>query len=847
MPKKPLSFLTTLICRCALICFFCIALAHAQTTIHVPADQPTIQAAINAAQPGDTVLVAPGTYVENINFQGKAITVASSGGPSVTTIDGGGLDSVVKFTSGEGNGSVLKGFTIAHGNSEFNAGGIQINSSAPIIDGNVITNNQTCDSGAGLQIAFSSAIVRNNTISNNFRAGCTGGVGGGGISIRGAAGAQILNNVITGNSMPGTADGGGISLFAAGTPTISGNTISGNLASGNGGGIAMVNQSDANIFNNIIYGNSGDQGGGIYFLVPSGARGPFLVNNTVVNNTAASGSAVFADGFDSTSQLVNNIFFSDTGSPVACGNGFGNTNGILPIFSFNDAFSPAALGFSGFCSNLNGIEDAISVDPQFVNAAANDFHLLATSPVIDAGNNSAPNLPQKDFDGNPRIAFGNATTCSSAVDIGAYEFMLATAPAATLSPAALDFGDITVGTSSNPQTVTYTATQGCVSRPAISVSGDFHETDTCTSVLGTGASCTIQITFSPTVTGSRTGTLSVNANQNGTSATASLSGSGLNPAIATVSPTVVSFGNQAVGSESQAQTVTVTNTGTTALHVNSLVMAGSPTLFILSSNCVGAPVAPGGSCSIQLVFEPQALGTVSATLAIGSDAANGPVSVSISGTGVQPAIVSVTPSSVNFGTQAVGTQSPVQIITVTNAGGLTLHVASLTINGDSDFSVVGNNCVGIAVAPGVGCFIQVAFAPRSAGSGLATLLINSDAGNNPFGLSFTGTGVDYAVSVPASLTVRSGNRVQTSLTVSAVGGSFSNSVSLSCSGLPSGATCSFSPASVVPGAGSASSSLSINTQKSGGIKTPVGTYTITVNGASGSSVRSAPVTLTVTK
>ncbi|HKT49559.1 MAG TPA: hypothetical protein VJV96_04650, partial [Candidatus Angelobacter sp.] len=66
-------------------------------------------------------------------------------------------------------------------------------------------------------------------------------------------------------------------------------------------------------------------------------------------------------------------------------------------------------------------------------------------------------------------------------------------------------------------------------------------------------------------------------------------------------------------------------------------------------------------------------------------------------------------------------------------------------------------------------------------------------------------------------------------------------------GLPSGASCSFSPASVVPGAASASSSLSINTQQSGGIKTPFGTYTIIVNGTSGSSVHSAPITLTVTK
>src|SRR5437870_11939876 len=84
-------------------------------TINVPAGQPTIQAAINAAANGDTVLVAPGTYYENINFMGKAITVTSSGGPSVTTIDGGAAGSVVAFTSNEGTNSVLSGFTITNG------------------------------------------------------------------------------------------------------------------------------------------------------------------------------------------------------------------------------------------------------------------------------------------------------------------------------------------------------------------------------------------------------------------------------------------------------------------------------------------------------------------------------------------------------------------------------------------------------------------------------------------------------------------------------------------------------------------------------------------------------------
>src|SRR5438094_10590364 len=89
-------------------------------TINVPAGQPTIQAAINAASNGDTVLVAPGTYYENINFMGKAIAVTSSGGPAVTTINGNAAGSVVMFRTNEGRNSVLSGFTITSGDSSYN-------------------------------------------------------------------------------------------------------------------------------------------------------------------------------------------------------------------------------------------------------------------------------------------------------------------------------------------------------------------------------------------------------------------------------------------------------------------------------------------------------------------------------------------------------------------------------------------------------------------------------------------------------------------------------------------------------------------------------------------------------
>ncbi len=114
--------------------FLFSSLVWAGTTIHVPADQPTIQAGINAAVNGDIVLVSPGTYYEQINFNGKAITVTSSGGPQVTIIDASqSYGATVTFFSGETAKSILSGFTVQNGAPQ-----VSILSSSPTIQGNVI-------------------------------------------------------------------------------------------------------------------------------------------------------------------------------------------------------------------------------------------------------------------------------------------------------------------------------------------------------------------------------------------------------------------------------------------------------------------------------------------------------------------------------------------------------------------------------------------------------------------------------------------------------------------------------------------------------------------------------------
>ncbi len=144
-------------------------------TINVPADYPTIQEAINAAINFDTVLVGAGTYIENINFKGKAITVKSVYGPASTIIDGNKKDSVVKFSSGENIFSVLDGFTITNGLAT-DGGGIYCNSSFPTITNCTISGN-SANVGGGICCYYSYPTITNCTISGNSANSATQGGG----------------------------------------------------------------------------------------------------------------------------------------------------------------------------------------------------------------------------------------------------------------------------------------------------------------------------------------------------------------------------------------------------------------------------------------------------------------------------------------------------------------------------------------------------------------------------------------------------------------------------------------------------------------------------------------------
>jgi serine protease len=359
--------------------------------------------------------VAPGTYVENINFLGKAITVTGEAGPPVTIIDGNHYDSVVTFVSGEGVASVLSRFTVRNG-FRIEGAGILIGASSPTIRENIIRDNSGA-SAIGINSSFGSPIIDHNVITNNLQASMFTAGFGGGIGVTGSGHAQITNNVISNNIIRG-GNGGGIGFFAAGFPIVRNNIISGNSvlynSSGDGGGISIENSGAEMVVQNLIIKNKAENGGGISWANPG-----ILIDNTIADNSAAFGSGVFAQVFVQQSQVINDIIVGAPGQAAVYCAGLRDDLGV-PVFKFNDVFSPQGQAYGGFCQDKTGMDGNVSADALFVNPLAGDYHLRPRSPCIDTGDNSAPDLPATDLDGKPRIQDGNGDGIA-VVDMGAYE------------------------------------------------------------------------------------------------------------------------------------------------------------------------------------------------------------------------------------------------------------------------------------------------------------------------------------------------------------------------------------------------------------------------------------------
>jgi len=341
--------------------------------INVPADFATIQGAIDMALDGDTILVQPGTYVENISYGGGIVLgsmfliTQDTSYISSTIIDGSLGDVVASIGSG-----TITGFSIKNGNDR----GIICSGSAKI--SHMIISNNT---GGGIYCQWSSPTISHTIISNN-----TASIGAG---IKFIGGSPSISHTIISNNTASN-DGGGIYLYES-YPSISRTLISNNLALNNGGGIYATSYFDyrADLKNVVLSNNTASNGGGIY--CDDDAQFPNLVNSIISGNNGNIG--MFLSTWDTPNISYSVIYDNENGN-----------------FNINTDY----LGVN-VTTNTNGdsVDSYLNMqlDPLFVDEVNGSYNLQDDSPCIDAGFNDFNNDGlQDDLD-----YYGET------IDIGVYE------------------------------------------------------------------------------------------------------------------------------------------------------------------------------------------------------------------------------------------------------------------------------------------------------------------------------------------------------------------------------------------------------------------------------------------
>jgi hypothetical protein len=279
---------------------------------------------------------------------------------------------------------------------------------------------------------------------------------------------------------------------------------------------------------------------------------------------------------------------------------------------------------------------AVSTSPDGTSFTTN---VGATSYTFDpsTGNTVSINLPANVSGRYVRLTF-TANTGWNAGQLSDFEVFPSSggggggSASLSASPSSLTFGSTTVGATSGAQSVTVSNTGSAAAAVSgISVTGDFAQTNTCGSSIAAGASCSVSVTFHPTASGPRTGSLTVTSNATNSPTNVALSGTGATSGTATLStsPTSLTFASTAVGSASAAQSVTVSNTGTAAASVSSVAVSGDYT----QTNTCGSSIAAGGSCTVSVTFRPSASGTRTGSLTVTSSATSSPNNVALTGTG----------------------------------------------------------------------------------------------------------------------------------------------------------------------------------------------------------------------
>ena len=368
----------------------------------------------------------------------------------------------------------------------------------------------------------------------------------------------------------------------------------------------------------------------------------------------------------------------------------------------------------------------------------------AGDPVyLGALDDSGPNIN--------KVVFSLTSCASLCTDFGldTVNVNAATAaPAVTLSPTSLAFATTTVGSTTAAQVVTVknsgTATLNLTSETITGTNATsfLKSATTCGTTLAAGATCTVSVEFKPAAAGALTASLAIADNATGTPQLVKLTGTGTATSAPAVSltPTSIAFPATAVGVTSNAETITLKNTGTATLTISSIAMGGTNATSFVEIGTCGTSLAAGASCSLYAGFKPASVAALTGTLSITDNAAGSPHKVTLTGTGTTAPTLKLSATSLTFPTTLHGTTSAAQTITLTNGGTATMTLSSITLTGTNPTDFVELNTCGATLAPAGTCSVYVSFKPAAAGAFKGTLSIADNGAASPQSVALAGTG-----------------------------------------------------------------------------------------------------------
>ena len=505
-------------------------------------------------------------------------------------------------------------------------------------------------------------------------------------------------------------------------------------------------------YSTYFYGSSGnpvgigaitvDGSGSAYIAGTVSSDGTFPITSTGICDPGVYGfgcSYAFVTKFDPTaSTLLYSTFLGP--------NNYASPQSIA-LDSSDNAYVLANTTSAAFGTN-NSIEGYTSgMDMLLVEIDASATTELFATYLGGSGNDFASGVAL-DADGNMYVA-GSTNSPDFPVTQGAFQNLLGgnsdafvmkissnSAPAVSLSPASVQYAAQTVGATSQPQTVLLrNMGTSPLSISSITSSGDFAEADNCGTSLAAASSCTLSMTFTPTAVGLRSGSVLIRDDTAGLPHVINLSGSGLGAAAA-LSPASLAFSAQQVGTSSGAQAVTLTNSGNAALTITDILVTGD---YSQTNNCP-ATLAVGSNCTVNITFRPTVAGTRTGTLTLRDNAQGGSQTVNLTGTGSVPSapIATVTPTSLVFPGQRVGTYSSAHTVRLTNSGNAALKISSMQVTGD--FAQI-NNCPA-TLASNSSCTVNITFRPTVAGTRTGTLTLRDNAQGGSQVVNLAGVGVD---------------------------------------------------------------------------------------------------------